>query len=142
MGAFLFELKMRCMFKFFQLISVFLVIGIIVFGGLVDQDTLNEVYRWFGKWLNIAWLGNDGDNTTLVSDVGHGLAGFFLSLLLFLRWPSLGWHIFFGIAVFVVVIELGQFFIEKRQPSAHDFAYSMVGVVVSWVVVNGRKLKV
>ncbi len=132
---------MRYMFKFFQLMSVVLVIGIIAFGGLVDQNTLNEVYRWFGKWLNIAWLGSDGNNTTLVSDAGHGVAGFVLSSLLFLCWPSLGWRIFFGIAVFVAMIELGQFFIEKRQPSVYDFAYSMVGVGVSCMV-NIRKLKV
>jgi len=133
-------LKMGYMFKFFQLMSVVLVIGIIVFGGLVDQDTLNEVYRWFGKWLGLAWLGSSSD-TTLVSDAGHGVAGFVLSSLLFLCWPSLGWRIFFGIAVFVAMIELGQFFIEKRQPSMHDFAYSMVGVGVSCML-NARKLKV
>lgn len=131
---------LRYMFKIFRLMSVVLVIGIIAFGGLVDQHTLNEVYRWFGKWLDIAWLGN-GSDTTLVSDAGHGVAGFVLSSLLFLYWPSLGWRIFFGIAVFVAMIELGQFFIEKRQPSVYDFAYSMIGVGVSCML-NGRKLKV
>jgi len=130
---------MKRMFKVFQWASIFLVIGVVVFGGLVDRDTLNEVYRWFGGWLNLAWLGNSSD-TTVVSDVGHGLSGFVLSFLLFLRWPTLGWHIFFGIAVFVALIELGQFFIETRQPSVHDFVYSMLGVVASCVM-NARRLK-
>jgi len=125
------------MFKAVQLIMVFIVIGIIVFGGLVDRDTLNGVYRWFGGWFHLAWLGNSSD-TTIVSDVGHGVAGFVLSFLLFLRWPTLGWHIFFGIAVFVAAIEIGQFFIETRQPSVHDFVYGMLGVVVSCVM-NSRK---
>ncbi len=136
---FLFERKVRGLFKSFHLLSLLLVIGIIIFGGLIDRDTLNEVYRWFGGWLNLAWLGNSSDTTT-VSDVGHGVSGFFLSLLLFLRWPTLGWRIFFGIAVVVAAVELGQFFIETRQPSMYDFAYSMLGVVMGCVVNSIRSV--
>ncbi len=115
-------------------------IGIIVTGGLVDQNTLNLIYRWFGAWFEIAWLGR-GENTALVSDIGHGISSFLLCLLLFLRWPAWVWRILLGTIILIAAIEFAQFFIEKRQPSAYDFAYSMIGVISAWIVSKAIKRK-
>jgi len=119
--------------KHIYLVSVIIIIGVIVTGGLVDQNTLNLIYRWFGVWFNIAWLGR-GENTALVSDVGHGISSFLLCLLLLLRWPAWMWRILLGIIIMIATIEFAQFFIEKRQPSAYDFAYGMIGVISAWII--------
>ena len=122
-----------CILPVIQWLGVILVSGSIVIGGLIDQAALNGIYRWFGYWFDISWLGNGG-NTTLVSDVGHGLSAFLLSFLLLLRCRS-EWWLMLSVVAFVAIVETGQMFIENRESSLHDFAYSVIGIFCAWSLI-------
>ena len=121
-----------------HIVFTLLISGICVMS-LVSRDSLNGIYLYFAHILSInpAWV--SGDNATSISNGGHIVACFMLTLVAF--------HVFkqsYGKAVFFVSIlacsgEICQSFLLTREAKLEDFLFSCSGILLASILLAALK---
>ncbi len=109
--------------------------------GLINNTTLNSMYQWIADLCHID-LKRLGIGFVAISDYGHTVAGFVLTLSLFKSFQGRLFLTAGVLVVFFCAIELLQTLTATRQPGFADVLRSIGGIVFGVVfIVAFRKAK-
>lgn len=96
----------------------------------IKNTSLNAIYLAFGQLLHIDWAGL-GLNLTSISNAGHGIGAFCISLLFLWNFRMAYWRCAFVVFAFFCVAELLQAYLPTRTASILDLIYSAIGITLA-----------
>ena len=118
---------------FFKLIALAILLGMTVIFSTMEATVLDSIYKYIGGQLNISWIAFGG-YSPLISDLGHGVIYFIITLISLTSFNKAHWKIAAWITLLAAVNEILQLFILSRQPSWYDFAYGLSGIIVALII--------
>ena len=118
---------------FFKYITLPILLVFAIYFSSTDATTLRSIYQNVGVIFNIPWM-SSGENSIVISDVGHGVIYFMITLISLACFRQ---YLKITIGLILALIaanEVAQFFILSRQSSWHDFGYGVAGIIAAVTV--------
>lgn len=101
---------------------------LIVFLSLLPNSLLMMLYSFFARLIDPGIVLSVSDNI-IISNVGHLVAFFLLTVSSLAALECKLWKIVVAIFSFSLLTELSQYFISTRSSRLEDVAYNLAGIV-------------